>query len=120
MLAKVLSKLKGIKKIWPKNPRTRAITIVTIILVVFAIIYSLKALENYMIKRYLATHNLFPPPPVTVTNAQSETWQEYISSVGTLEAIQGIDLAPQVDGIVTKILFHSGDVVKQGLSLIHI
>ena len=115
LLKRFLSSLwHKVKKIWPKQPRARATAIITIILVVFGLIYALKALEDYMVKRYLATHNLFPPPPVTVIKATTETWQQYISSVGTMNATQGISLAPQVDGVVTKIMFHSGDIVRQG------
>jgi membrane fusion protein (multidrug efflux system) len=62
----------------------------------------------------------FQPPPITVstTIAKSVTWQSYLTSVGTLTAINGVDLSTDVAGIVSKIYFNSGQYVKKGDELI--
>ena len=64
----------------------------------------------------------FKPPPVTIsaTTAKAETWQPVITSVGTLRAVNGVDIAPQVDGIVTKLSFDSGHDVKAGALLLEL
>ena len=62
------------------------------------------------------------PPPVTVTSAttKAETWGPRIPAIGTLTAIQGIDIAPQVGGLVRAIHFDSGQQVDAGASLIEL
>jgi len=56
-----------------------------------------------------------PQPPQTVSAevARTETWQPQISGIGTLTAVDGIDITPQVGGIVQKIEFDSGQSVKE-------
>jgi membrane fusion protein (multidrug efflux system) len=105
---------RGIKRIWPKNPKARVVTIVVIILLVFALVFGVKITISTMVSDYMATHSLFPPPPVTVAKAKAQTWRPYISSVGQVMAIQGTNISPQVSGIVTKLSFKSGDMVKAG------
>ena len=60
------------------------------------------------------------PPPATIATevARSETWIARLPSVGTLTAIQGIDVAPQVAGIVTGLNFDSGTEVRTGDKLV--
>ena len=62
------------------------------------------------------------PPPATVTAeaAKSESWVDRLHSIGTLIAIQGIDVAPQVGGIVAKYFFDSGQDVEKGAKLIQL
>lgn len=56
------------------------------------------------------------PPPATVSTAPAtvDTWPQRIEAVGTLQAIQSVDVAPQVSGIVVEILFEPGQRVKKG------
>jgi len=54
-------------------------------------------------------------PVVTVSSiiARNETWHSTLYAVGTLRAIQGTDVTPQVDGQVAKIEFESGQSVQK-------
>ncbi len=63
-----------------------------------------------------------PRPVMTVSaeEARSDTWQPEIAGIGTLVASEGIDIAPQVDGVVEEIFFDSGQDVKQGDKLIQL
>ncbi len=72
-----------------------------------------------MIKGFIAAA---PKPPVTVTteNATRETWIARRHSIGTLVALQGIDVAPQVGGIVAKIDMDSGRDVQKGAELVEL
>jgi membrane fusion protein (multidrug efflux system) len=58
----------------------------------------------------------YAPPPDTVTTAPvaEATWQPLLSSVGSLTAVQGVTVAAQLDGNVTKITFTPGSAVKAG------
>ncbi len=58
----------------------------------------------------------FLPPVDTVTTvpAREATWQPYLSSVGSLMAVQGVTVSAQLDGNVVKIAFRPGSAVKAG------
>lgn len=62
----------------------------------------------------------YEPPAATISaaKAESKTWQPYLSGVGTLYAIKGVDLSSDVAGIVEDIRFNSGQFVKQNDVLI--
>lgn len=63
-----------------------------------------------------------PPPVMTVSaeEAKPESWQPEISGIGTLSASEGIDIAPQVGGVVTQLNFESGAKVKKGDTLVQL
>ncbi len=63
-----------------------------------------------------------PPPPPVVASArvESETWGPRLESVGSLVAVQGIDVANEVPGLVREIRFESGQMVKAGEVLVQI
>ncbi len=60
------------------------------------------------------------PPPATVTSevARIENWTERMHAIGTLVAMEGVDVAPQVAGLVTDYFFDSGDDVEKGAKLV--
>jgi len=62
----------------------------------------------------------YTPPPVTISSsiATTKTWRSFLSSVGTLTAINGVDLSSEASGIVTEIRFNSGQFVNAGDVLI--
>lgn len=61
-----------------------------------------------------------PQPPATVSAeaARTDIWQPQITGIGTLAAVEGIDITPQVGGVVKEINFESGQEVKQGQVLV--
>jgi len=50
--------------------------------------------------------------PVTVAVAESRSVPYELDATGTVEPIQSADVLPQVGGMVTRIAFHEGDVVR--------
>jgi len=62
------------------------------------------------------------PPPATITAepARSQEWVERLPAIGTLISSQGVDVASQVDGIVTAIGFESGMEVPKGKLLVQL
>lgn len=72
-----------------------------------------------MIKTFIA--GMKPPASaVAVAQAQTDAWVRHIPAIGTFKAVQGVDLAPQVGGIVQALHFESGQEVTQGTVLIEI
>lgn len=61
-----------------------------------------------------------PAPTVAVTLAKSESWAAELPSIGTFQAVQGINVAPQVGGVVSAIHFDSGQDVAMGQLLLNI
>ena len=55
--------------------------------------------------------------PVEVAIARSDTVVDAIAATGEIEAVQSINLRPEVDGRITAILFREGDEVAQGTAL---
>jgi membrane fusion protein (multidrug efflux system) len=58
----------------------------------------------------------FVPPPETVTTAavRSESWETTLTAIGSLTAVQGVTVAPELPGKVVKITFTPGTSVKKG------
>lgn len=70
-----------------------------------------------MIKGFLTS---MVPPPVTISTEQAKVvqWTSRLPSVGSLVAIQGIDVTSQVAGVVASINFESGQDVVAGAKLV--
>ncbi|MBM3544816.1 MAG: biotin/lipoyl-binding protein, partial [Alphaproteobacteria bacterium] len=62
------------------------------------------------------------PPAATVTTepAKTETWVARVHSIGTLVAIEGVEVAPQLGGTVMEYFFDSGQEVKTGEKLVQL
>ena len=61
-----------------------------------------------------------PPSTVAVAEPKAESWVPRIAAIGTFKPYQGIDVAPQVAGIVNAIKFESGQEVGKGSVLLTI
>ena len=72
-----------------------------------------------MIKQFIS--KMAPPAAtVAVAQAQADRWIPQIAAIGTFRPVQGIDVAPQVGGIVRAIHFDSSQEVAKGAPLIEI
>jgi membrane fusion protein (multidrug efflux system) len=62
------------------------------------------------------------PPAATVTTEKAKTavWADQVHSIGTLIAIQGVDVAPEVGGVVVNYFFDSGQDVEKGAKLVEL
>jgi len=58
----------------------------------------------------------FVPPPETVTSAvvKADSWETALTSVGTLNAVEGVTVAAELPGKVVQIAFEAGTTVKKG------
>lgn len=63
-----------------------------------------------------------PTSVLTVSTeiATTESWQPFLTAVATLEAANGVDVAAEVDGLITGILFQSGQLAEAGDPLIQL
>ncbi|MGB5420702.1 MAG: efflux transporter periplasmic adaptor subunit, partial [Desulfobacterales bacterium] len=93
--------------------------IITIVglLVVVGILGGIKGLQ---IERMIAQGKQFSPPPEPVTTAvaRKETWESLLTTVGSLEAVQGVIVTAELSGKVERIGFEPGTKVKTGELLV--
>lgn len=97
----------------------RMVIVIAALAVVFGGIFGWKAFTAYKITQYRAAMR---PPAVTVSSASArfEDWQPKISAVGSLSAIQGVEVSSEVPGKVSSINFESGHEVEKGALLVQI
>ncbi len=58
-----------------------------------------------------------PTQTVSITTAKSESWTPRVTAIGTLRAVSGGDIAPQVGGVITALNFDRGQDVQKGAVL---
>ncbi len=82
----------------------------------FVLIGVLGGIKGLQISRMVAQGKTFVPPPETVTTfkVQPESWESLLTSVGSLEAVQGVMVTAELKGKVEKIAFEPGTKVRAG------
>jgi len=95
----------------------RFIIVALSLVLVFGGIFGWKAYQQQQITERLAATG---PSAVTVstTVAKTEFWAHKINTVGSLRAIQGVEVSAEVPGIVAEISFVSGSRVEAGAQLL--
>ncbi|MEX2476321.1 efflux RND transporter periplasmic adaptor subunit [Marinobacter sp.] len=60
------------------------------------------------------------PAEISTTKARSGQWTPAIKAVGSVEAVNGIEVANEVPGVIERISFESGDTVSKGDVLVRL
>ncbi|MEN3975533.1 efflux RND transporter periplasmic adaptor subunit [Emcibacter sp. SYSU 3D8] len=97
----------------------RMIIMLAAVFVVLGGVFGWKAFVSMKTAEYMAT---MKPPPAVVSSAvvTRQVWRSELTSVGTLRAVQSVDLATEVAGTVRQILFESGTEVAKGAPLVRL
>jgi membrane fusion protein (multidrug efflux system) len=68
------------------------------------------------IQTAIAQGAAFQPPPEAVTTivARQEEWPATLSAIGTVAAVQGVEVSADLPGTVDRIAFDSGQAVREG------
>ena len=61
-----------------------------------------------------------PPTPITAVTAEMKPVSKYLSGIGTLQAVHQVTVAPEVGGMITRIMFEPGAEVKAGDPLVQL
>jgi membrane fusion protein (multidrug efflux system) len=87
--------------------------------ILFGLIILYKIFISIMISRFIASNK---SPLITVSDMKAtySTWQPKVDASASLRAIQGVNVTTSLAGIVQKIYFVPGSVVKQGTLLVQI
>ena len=96
----------------------RLIFVLLVLGLIFGGIFGWKYHQN----QQMAARAAMPPPPATVSAVEviKESWQPYLSAVGSLVATQGIFVTSELPGKVSRIDFQSGQPVKEGELLLQL
>jgi membrane fusion protein (multidrug efflux system) len=78
----------------------------------FNLVFKPKMIGEFMTKM------VAPPATVTAEPARTERWIDKVRAIGTVVAIEGVDVAPQLGGMVTDYYFDSGKDVEKGDKLV--
>lgn len=99
--------------------KKRIFLTLALLLLLTGILAGIKVLQ---IRQMIGQGALYSPPPVkvTATAVQKGTWETLLSAVGSLEAVQGVTVAADLAGKVTRVAFQSGDKVSKGDLLIQL
>jgi len=98
--------------------RRRMLIMLGVVLLIVLVLAAYKAFSIYtMIQGFSAPK---PPISVAVATAAERPWQTRLPTVGTLKALQGVDLSLETDGTVIDLQFESGQKVKAGQPLLRL
>lgn len=97
----------------------KIILAVVIVLLIGGGLAGIKALQ---IKTLMKAGAAFAQPPEAVASAtvRAQKWQKSLAAIGSVVAIQGVTIAPELAGTVREIAFESGATVAQGDLLVRL
>ena len=91
--------------------KLKIIIAIAVVLVIFGGLAGIKVLQ---FKTMAATPWVQPPETISSAVAHEEKWQDTFSAVGSITAVQGVTVTPEIAGTVSEIAFESGAVVAKG------
>ena len=97
----------------------RMIIMLALVGLLFGGIFGFKAFIGSFIKKKIAEQGI-PPQTVSTAKAGLSEWQGEFQAVGTLRAVRGADIAPEVPGVITAIQFQSSQEVREGAPLVQL
>lgn len=97
----------------------RMIIMAVALIIFFGAIFGFGLVRSIMMQRFIANFKI-PPVSVTTAKVQSLVWEPMLSATGSLVAINGVQVTSEVSGLVEKILFDSGSLVRKGDLLIQL
>ena len=95
----------------------RMLTMLLITGAVLGVIFGTKGLFSYMMNKAISES---PPPTVAVSTTEvvADSWARSIGTVGSIRAVNGVELSNELEGTVAAIHFRSGQAVQQGAVLL--
>lgn len=86
------------------------------ILGLIILVGSLAGIKTLQIRAMIAQGKQFSPPPEVVTAAPvtADSWESLLTSVGSLDAVQGVMVTAEITGKVVEIAFEAGSRVAKG------
>jgi membrane fusion protein (multidrug efflux system) len=87
--------------------------------VVFGGIFGFQAYKGHMMKKFMSSMGN-APQTVSTIKASYQEWLPQLEAVGSLRAINGVEVSPEVSGTVAALNFKQGEEVKKGKLLVEL
>jgi membrane fusion protein (multidrug efflux system) len=98
--------------------RRRMLVMLGVVLLVVLALAGYKSFSIYQqVQQFSAPK---PPISVAVVTASERPWQSRLPAIGTLKALQGVDLSLEIAGTVKALSFESGQHVRAGQPLLQL
>jgi len=96
--------------------------IIIAVVIVLGVVGGLAGVKTLQIQKMIAGGKAFAPPPESVSTAvaREEKWQVSLTAIGSITAVQGVTVTPDIPGTVREIAFESGAVVAKGDLLVRL
>ncbi|MGH8373764.1 MAG: efflux RND transporter periplasmic adaptor subunit [Pseudomonas sp.] len=98
--------------------RRRMLIMLGVVLLIVLVLAAYKAFSIYTMVQGFSVPR--PAISVAVATATERPWQARLPTVGTLKALQGVDLSLETDGTVIDVQFESGQKVKAGQPIVRL
>jgi len=98
----------------------RMLIMLAVVGLVFGGILVFQLLVKPAMMRKFIPVGVIPPQTVSTAKAGFSEWQGEFQAVGTLRAVRGADIAPEVAGVITAIHFQSGQEIEAGAPLVQL
>lgn len=92
------------------------------VFIVLLVLGGLAGVKAMQIRKLVVAGKSFAPPAETVSSAvaREEKWQGTLTAIGSIVAVQGVTVTPDIPGTVREIAFESGAVVGKGDLLVRL
>src|SRR6266571_635390 len=97
----------------------RMLIMLGIVGMLFGGIFGFKAFLGSVMRQGISSQGI-PSQTVSTAKTQLSEWQGEFQAVGTLRAVRGADIAPEVAGVITAIHFQSGHEIEAGAPLVQL
>ena len=77
-------------------------------------------LDQFAAMEEAGANMVMPPTVVTAQTVNEAQWEELIPAIGSVSALQGVTVAAEVGGRITRILFESSENITAGQVLIQL
>ena len=93
--------------------KKRMVIMLILVAVLVGLVVAFNLFKGSMMRKFMAASGE-PPQTVTTLVANRSEWIPELQAVGTLRAVRGVDISPEVAGTVRRLSFGSGQNVKAG------
>ncbi|WP_342237504.1 efflux RND transporter periplasmic adaptor subunit [Inquilinus sp. OTU3971] len=89
------------------------------LIVVVGALVGMNVMRDQGVAAFFAGQQM-PPVAISATKAEAKTWTDYLEGIGSVSAVEGIELASEVAGTVKSIDFKPNDTVSAGQRLVQL
>jgi membrane fusion protein (multidrug efflux system) len=92
------------------------------LVLVVGLLGGVKAAQISALMKFGTKMQQMGPPPEAVSSAvaRDERWESTLSAVGTIASVRSVAVSNQLPGTVSRILFKSGELAREGQALVEL